>query len=216
MSSMQCQNFRTSYHRDDTEAPWDFICDFDKKIKSVNDNIEENWNTNHNLNIAQTKEYNNTMNVSVTKKEEEPLNFLPNHPIATLINLPLNTSMFSVSMVICPSGHMTRDFLSCDLQSGCVTNEKLEYCRINTRTSSSDNGQDFANGIVSETLQADQSNTEDNLESNALEEVWMFACVQSGVTISYTLVCDFEQHCYDGSDEYFCVFDPCLDSGKLF
>jgi hypothetical protein len=35
--------------------------------------------------------------------------------------------------VTCPSGHMTRDFLSCDFQSGCVNSEALPSCKIASR-----------------------------------------------------------------------------------
>ena len=34
-------------------------------------------------------------------------------------------------------------------------------------------------------------------------------CEQTGISLPYTLVCDFQRQCSDGSDENFCVFPPC-------
>lgn len=44
-----------------------------------------------------------------------------------------NATFFNVTIVTCPSGHMTRDFLSCDFQSGCVNSEALPSCKIASR-----------------------------------------------------------------------------------
>ena len=129
---------------------------------------------------------------------------LPNHRIGMFTNMPLNISSFSVTMVLCPSGHVTRDYLSCDEQSGCVTNDKLEYCKMVTRTS------------LSDATDAEESSNEDRLYLGEMMrlEVPMFKCERSGIAISYTMVCDYERQCFDNSDESFCVFDACLSTGK--
>ena len=137
-----------------------------------------------------------------TKSENLEVN---NHPVATLSYLSINTSSFPVPMVVCPSRHVTRDYLACDEQSSCVTNDKLEYCKMITTATAFDTTDDGE-------LSSEDSQFQRELMGL---EVPMFRCERSGVAISYTMVCDYERQCFDNSDESFCVYDKCLVTGKI-
>ena len=47
-----------------------------------------------------------------------------------------------------------------------------------------------------------------------LDSLW-FQCRDNSCCVPYTLVCDHRQDCADGSDENFCVFQPCDASESL-
>ena len=40
-------------------------------------------------------------------------------------------------------------------------------------------------------------------------EVDLYQCLRSEASVHYTLVCDFQQHCPDRTDEDFCYIPPC-------
>lgn len=212
MSNINCHDLKTSYKRDDYETPFDFICEFDKRSRNdYSEAITTTTDLPTNIKESQGKGAN----------QSEFTVLLPNHPIAVLPVLTLNLSNFHVPMVACPSGHVTRDYLSCDIQSGCVTDDRLEFCKMQVIISSSDEPLNAGNTLSSDEDSIDiSSNMNKGISGRSSSEVTfldmpMFTCTTSGISISYTLVCDYENQCYDGSDEDFCVFDECSLSGKI-
>ena len=84
-------------------------------------------------------------------------------------------------LAVCPSGHLTHDFLKCDLQSVCLVNRYELSCPL--------------------------GNTAVQEQGPGKEHVRMFVCDNLIHTIPYTLVCNFVSDCSDGSDEKFCQHD---------
>ena len=213
MSNLFCHNFKTFYVGDDDETPFDFFCEFDKK----------NYNTKTVLSTNATTAIfsNDSVQTSFDERTTQSETFLPDHPIAQLKHLPINITSFRVPMVPCSSGHVTRDYLYCDEQSGCVIDEKLDFCQIVSKPSS-DNAFGIENTDQNNLFLNDRSIDSNNiLETQSSDkvtqtlEVPMFKCTRSGISISYTMVCDYEIQCFDESDENFCVFDECLFNGKF-
>ncbi|XP_025101639.1 G-protein coupled receptor GRL101-like [Pomacea canaliculata] len=83
--------------------------------------------------------------------------------------------------VVCPEGHFTYNFLSCDKASRCGAANLPLRCKTQPKSSGS--------SIVTE----------------------MFLCSDQTRTLHYTLVCDFKQDCNDGSDEMFCTRSQTCD-----
>ena len=91
--------------------------------------------------------------------------------------------------VTCPQGHMTHDFLSCDLLSLCLA-VKEKWGVVNTETA-------WDVPPFSSCLSKRQPPPPSFPCSNGLQHV------------PYTLVCDHQNDCQDGSDDRFCHFSPC-------
>ena len=89
------------------------------------------------------------------------------------------------AFIICPGGHITHTFLSCDSESHCGVDEHPTHCPL----ISIDNGN------------RKKINVGGYRSSLAVQ---MFQCHEYGGTIPYTLVCDFRNDCKDNSDERHC------------
>ena len=89
------------------------------------------------------------------------------------------------SLVTCPAGHVTHDFLSCDQKSGC--RQAVCYFVRETRNA----------GKVIPGVQ------------HSADTVAMYSCTWVDTEVSYSLLCDFRQDCADNSDESFCYHLPC-------
>ena len=91
--------------------------------------------------------------------------------------------------VICPHGHVTHDFLSCDALSSCLAVKEMGT-------------------VISTDLAWDVPST-----TSCLTDVHppppSFPCGNGVQHVPYTLVCDHYDDCQDGSDERFCSFAPC-------
>ena len=90
------------------------------------------------------------------------------------------------TFVDCPSGHVTHDFLSCDVDSHCGVDKYSAYCAL-------PNSADFGS-----------NRNPPHTGGEDLFTVKMFHCHARGGTIPYTLVCDYRNDCADNSDEIFC------------
>ena len=93
-----------------------------------------------------------------------------------------SNSSVPVKHVVCPSGHWTHSFLTCDTQSACWQ-----------QRSASD-----AIGEVTSLCESPLTT--------------LFTCRSDVDRGSYSLVCDGSQDCLDNSDEDFCVYPPCFGS----
>ena len=86
-----------------------------------------------------------------------------------------------IKAVVCPSGHLTHDFLSCDSRSACWAAAS-----------------DVRGGARSPWCLAPLRPLPPS-----------FPCSNGAGTVPYSLVCDHRPDCSDSSDETFCDFPPC-------
>ena len=88
-------------------------------------------------------------------------------------------------VVICPKGHVTHAFLSCDYKSHC----RQTVCY-------------FIRGVTTTVVSA---------AHRSADAVVMFSCSSGDTELSYSLLCDFRQDCADNSDESFCHHPTCTE-----
>ena len=93
--------------------------------------------------------------------------------------------LFRHSLVICPQGHVTHAFLSCDPKSRCGQSK----CNFYKETR-----------LIVEVVSAAQ---------HSADTVAMYSCSSVDTELSYSLLCDFRQDCADNSDESFCHHPAC-------
>ena len=99
--------------------------------------------------------------------------------------LPAAIALMKQALAVCPEGHVTHSFLACDQQSGCGGT----VCTFSKRTT-----------VLSEVIFTAQI---------PAPKMAVFTCSNDGVTVPYSLVCDFRQDCRDKSDESFCKHPVC-------
>ena len=110
-------------------------------------------------------------------------------------------TILNLSLVQCPEGHVTRDFLSCEPQSKCGVEHPVSICPL--RSDENRMSIDFAKHLAAV----------HNLDFQVIaKDVPMFACDEGKISIAYSLVCDFKAECNDLSDEHFCQHVACLQS----
>lgn len=107
---------------------------------------------------------------------------------------PQTQETYGVRTTPCPEGHLTHEFLACDVQSSC-----------------------WAHAAVTCGARDDHSAAFCGAALTPLPPV--FPCNNGRGEVPYTLVCDRRPDCFDNSDETFCVFSPCdvitqFDCGK--
>ena len=93
----------------------------------------------------------------------------------------------SQPVIICPAGHVTHAFLSCDPKSHCGQAE----CFF------SKGPRDRRDAL--------------SVSQNTAMMVAMYSCSGDKIEVSYSLLCDFRQDCADKSDESFCVHSLCQE-----
>ena len=98
-----------------------------------------------------------------------------------------------IRLTPCPEGHLTHEFLACDVQSSCQARD--------TAASGSCVARD------------EESVASCRAALTPLPP--SFPCSNGRGQVPYTLVCDHRPDCGDNSDETFCVFLPC-DSETQF
>ena len=95
-----------------------------------------------------------------------------------------------LSMVACPSGHVTHSFLACDLSISC-----------------------WAEGSVTFSLHPESwalpTSQSCPVPQNMTSLSPSFPCRSDERRVPYSLVCDHRRDCLDGSDETFCKLIPC-------
>ena len=119
------------------------------------------------------------------------------------ISIDLDDTIWKVSMVRCPFGHVTRDFQSCDTQGQCVSRESMTSCHSGNVTVAmfvcERSLESLHYTLVCDHIRHCEDNTdEDFCQFSNCPFSW-FRC-HSGQCIPGNKECDVKQDCYDGSD----------------
>ena len=110
-------------------------------------------------------------------------------------------TILNLSLVQCPEGHVTRDFLSCEPQSKCGVEHPVSICPLRSDKNRMSIG--FTKHLAA--VHA--------LDFQIIAKyVPMFACDDGKISIAYSLVCDFKADCNDLSDENSCHHVACPQS----
>jgi hypothetical protein len=114
-----------------------------------------------------------------------------NPPVTLQQNVGLPEWKYEASrFVMCPAGHVTHSFLSCDPRSHCGVSKDVSRCEVYMTDDGATLGPWYA-----------AQGSSGSLEHVSAE---MFKCHKHGETVPYTLVCDFRPDCLDQSDELDC------------
>ena len=117
----------------------------------------------------------------------------------------------NISVVTCPGGHVTHDFLSCDPATYCGKDQYVAWCK--TEKGGSMPTFECDNGIRTLPFTLVCDHRPDCLD-NSDEEFCVYetcldsTCKRSGECISYSHWCDGMQHCEDRLDEENCFLQP--------
>ena len=107
------------------------------------------------------------------------------------LSRPANQTFPSIFHATCPKGHVTHNFLACDVTSACWAENYA---------SSSDTW---------------EAAGRDSCDAPLTSLPPSYACGGGRERVPYSLVCDHRDDCPDGSDEQFCVFPQCSGSSQL-
>ncbi|KAL8570306.1 hypothetical protein ACOMHN_011327 [Nucella lapillus] len=124
----------------------------------------------------------------------------------------------NVTVVLCPEGHLTHDFLSCDPSTHCQKHQYVAWCH----TTHGGSMPTFAceNGIRTLPFTLVCDHRPDCLD-NSDEEFCVHkqcadsTCKRSGECISFSHWCDGMQHCEDRLDEENCFLQPQATVSRL-
>ena len=100
---------------------------------------------------------------------------------------PPATSSYRIKVTSCPGGHLTHEFLACDVQSSCQARDAAASSSCVTR------GDETVAVCPTALTPLPPS----------------FQCSNGRGEVPYTLVCDHRPDCSDDSDEKFCVYPMC-------
>ena len=112
--------------------------------------------------------------------------------------------LWNVSVVECPSGHVTRDFLSCDAQGQCGAKEVMTSCGWGSVTlpmfvcERSRAAVHYT--LVCDRIQHCADNTDEDFCQYSACPFSSFRC-ENGQCIALYKLCNGKSDCYDGSDE---------------
>ena len=112
--------------------------------------------------------------------------------------------VWKISMVQCPSGHVTMDFLSCDIQGQCGAKEFMTSCHSENVTVSmfvcENSHETLHYTLVCDRIQHCADNTDEDFCQFYPCSASSFQC-QNGQCIALHQECNGKSDCYDGSDE---------------
>ena len=94
-----------------------------------------------------------------------------------------NATLSSLHLTVCQKGHLSKDFLSCEIESDCDSTHSRTVCITHDM--------EVPMFVCSESVV-----NKDQLSVS---------------TVHYSHVCDFVQHCPNNLDESFCVYEPCTE-----
>ena len=105
------------------------------------------------------------------------------------------------SLVTCSGGHMTHNFLYCDVRSYCEHTEFVSRCSEDVSL------------LSKQRRFAGKDLTVEMFQCQDVGEVTAYSLVNVGETIPYSLVCDGQRHCLQNQDEDFCFKPNKTDEG---
>ena len=124
--------------------------------------------------------------------------------LVSSISIDINRTVWKVSMVQCPSGHLTMDFLSCDTQGQCRAKEFMTSCHSGKDTIDmfvcEYSHETLHYTLVCDRIQHCADNTDEDFCQFSPCSDSSFRC-QTGQCIALHQECDETSDCYDGSDE---------------
>ena len=130
--------------------------------------------------------------------------------LVSSISIDINDTVWKVSMVQCPSGHVTRDFLSCDTQGQCGAKEFMTSCHSENVTVSmfvcEYSHETLHYTLVCDRIQHCADNTDEDFCQFSPCSASSFRC-QNGQCIALHQELDGKSDCYDGSDEKVIIKD---------
>lgn len=116
----------------------------------------------------------------------------------------INDTSFKIRVKSCPSGHVTRDFLSCDPESQCEARDYMESCKIeNTETPlflCESGHQTVHYTVVCDHVQHCWDNSDENFCEYQACPAGFQPC-KNKQCVANNKICDGILHCSDGSDE---------------
>ena len=124
--------------------------------------------------------------------------------LASSISVGIEEAVWNVSVVQCLSGHVTRDFLSCDARTECGAKESMTSCHSGSVTIAmfvcerSHEAVDYT--LLCDHIQHCADNTDESFCHFSPCSISEFRC-QIGQCISLEHFCNEKTDCYDGSDE---------------
>ena len=98
------------------------------------------------------------------------------------------------SPVVCPSDHVTHVFLACDVATFCWAGANVTFSLLSELWALP----------TSQSCQAPMTSLPPS-----------FPCGSGERRVAYSLVCDHQRDCADGSDETFCQFSSCQWQSQL-
>jgi hypothetical protein len=109
----------------------------------------------------------------------------------------ITLALSGLSLMTCPAGHVTHNFLSCDRHSACWWRAEDDGSQEHTTSRAARAG---FRDVEGERCRA-------AMEDGPLPP--SLPCRDGAGSVPYTLVCDHRADCWDNNDEDFCVFPPC-------
>ena len=120
------------------------------------------------------------------------------------IAIGLDDAVWKVSVVHCPSGHVTRDVLSCDTQGQCGSKQYMTSCQSGSVTLSmfvcERHRETLHYTLVCDHIQHCEDNTDEEFCQYPVCPFNFFLC-DSGQCFFHDQFCDLNIDCYDGTDE---------------
>ena len=153
-------------------------CGYIKDTQNLADYIYERLSVNENLTCVD-KLYARFLCEAKTK--------IPVKPQTTQFPPPPTMESYRIKVTSCPGGHLTHEFLACDVQSSCQARDTAASSSCVTR------GDETVAVCPTALTPLPPS----------------FPCSNGRGEVPYTLVCDHRPDCSDDSDEKFCVYPMC-------
>ena len=124
--------------------------------------------------------------------------------LVSSISIDIDHTVWKVSVVQCPFGHVAMDFLSCDTQGQCGAKELMTSCHSKNVTVSmfvcENSHETLHYTLVCDRIQHCADNTDEDFCQLSPCSASSFRC-QNGQCIALHQECDGTSDCYDGSDE---------------
>ena len=149
-----------------------------------------------------------TLECDVICEFEKQNSYLRNETVQSGVSISVSSNadkeMWNVDVIQCISGHVTRDFLSCDTQGQCGARESMTSCHSGSVAIAmfvcERSRESLHYSLVCDHIQHCEDNTDEDFCHLSVCPVSWFRC-RNGQCIETDKLCDEKSDCYDGSDE---------------